>query len=102
MRQAPNKACSGQERAGSLGSHANVTGGPLLPLMLIVRRKCEHAAVIRAMNQKDDYASGPHHYWLQFVCGFIFGAFLGGGFARWMFSNLLVMLIGGLITGLCF
>ncbi len=53
------------------------------------------------MNQKDDYISGPHNYWFQFVCGFLFGAFLGGWLCRWLFSGPVPMVIGAAAGGVC-
>ena len=44
------------------------------------------------MKQHDDYVSGPHHYWTQFVCGFLFGGGLGawiayGFFREWPYHS---------------
>ena len=29
------------------------------------------------MKARDDYISGPHHYWTHFICGFVVGAAFG-------------------------
>jgi uncharacterized membrane protein len=54
------------------------------------------------MNQRDDYISGPHNYWVHFVCGFIFGALVGAWFGRWLFGGLLASIIGAVLSGFCF
>ena len=54
------------------------------------------------MKQKDDYISGPHNYWVHFVCGFAFGVFVGGLFARWLVGSVLAIIAGAVVGGLSF
>jgi hypothetical protein len=54
------------------------------------------------MEKKDDYISGPHHYWPHFVCGFVFGAFVGASLSTWILDSSVLRFIAAVITGLCF
>jgi hypothetical protein len=53
------------------------------------------------MNREDDYISGPHHYWVHFACGFIFGVVAGWEICRWLFSDNLLGIIGAVVSGFC-
>ncbi len=39
------------------------------------------------MKTQDDYVAGPHHFWLHFCCGLVFGAGLGWAFGSWLFDG---------------
>ncbi len=39
-----------------------------------------------AMKEQDDYVSGPHHYWIHFGFGAIFGAGIGVCIGWWDFD----------------
>ena len=39
------------------------------------------------MKQQDDYIAGPHHYWIHFWCGLVFGACIGVLIAWRMFDE---------------
>ncbi len=36
------------------------------------------------MKKHDDYISGPHHYWIHFGAGLVFGAGPGLSIAGWL------------------
>jgi len=42
------------------------------------------------MEKHDDYISGPHHYCLHFICGFVFGVFVGASLIGWLFDSSIV------------
>jgi hypothetical protein len=54
------------------------------------------------MKQHDDYVSGSHHYWMHFVCGFIFGGGLGGWIAYCISDSGLIILIAAVVTAVTF
>ncbi len=54
------------------------------------------------MEKRDDYISGPHHYWLHFICGCVFGAFVGASLIGWLSDSSIVTWIGAGIGGLSF
>jgi hypothetical protein len=52
------------------------------------------------MKKHDDYVSGPHHYWMHFLGGFLFGAGLAAWIASWLFNSGLAAGIGAIAGGL--
>jgi hypothetical protein len=54
------------------------------------------------MEKTDDYICGPHHYCPHFICGFIFGAFVGASLVGWLFDSLIATWVAAAISGLCF
>lgn len=37
--------------------------------------------------KRDDYISGPHHFWIHFWCGLIFGAAFGARISWGLFDS---------------
>jgi hypothetical protein len=55
--------------------------------------------------KRNDYVSGPHSFWIHFVCGLIAGAGLAAWFgwrlfdSRWVFAGLVAL--SAVITAYC-
>lgn len=54
------------------------------------------------MEKKDDYISGTHHYWIHFICGFLFGAAIGAYVTSTFLDNSLFILVAAIVSGLWF
>ena len=54
------------------------------------------------MQQHDDYVTGPHQYWFQFVGGFIFGAGIGAYVSSHFFESGVILLLISVATALLF
>jgi hypothetical protein len=52
------------------------------------------------MKQDRDYISGPHHFWIHFWCGLVFGGVLGTGWSWQVFESGLLIFVGGAVTAL--
>jgi hypothetical protein len=50
------------------------------------------------MKQHDDYIAGPHHYWIHFWCGLVFGAGAGAWIGSEIFDSGWLVLITTIIA----
>jgi hypothetical protein len=51
------------------------------------------------MQKHDDYISGPHHFWIHFWCGLVFGGVVNT-WIRWSFfeSTTVILAVAGIAT----
>lgn len=59
-------------------------GADMLGISHVGRRRDDFE---HGMKQEDDYVDGPHHYWIHYWCGLIFGAFIGIWTGREVFDG---------------
>lgn len=50
------------------------------------------------MKQHDDYIAGPHHYWIHFWCGLVFGAGAGAWIGSEIFDSGWLVLIATIVA----
>jgi hypothetical protein len=57
------------------------------------------------MKKHDDYISGPHHFWIHFWCGLVFGAIVSTWVSCSLFESTPIILItagpGALVIAYC-
>ena len=52
------------------------------------------------MKKHDDYISGPHHFWIHFWCGLVFGGVVCAWISRQLFETRAVVLLSAGIAAL--
>jgi len=52
------------------------------------------------MRKHDGCISGPHHFWIQFWCGLVFGGVLGPWWSWQLFERTVFIMVGTAVTAL--